>query len=617
MLTPAALLTAVLAGCASGQQLFVPAPNETTTGPEYIEPTYRLSEFAYTQSTTTRYAIPLPSPTTTKYYAKPYSELAHLAGNVSTTTWGNWNPHPAPTERPTDTDDPYGQAAWSGLWDAASLANFTWGQFSTTVKPTPVPTEELVLPPSDPFTFGDNNLTFPKDFVFGVAGSASQIEGAIAEEGRGPSVQDKIIPDSRPKDYVTNENYYLYKQDIARLAAMGIKYYSFTIPWSRILPFADPGSPVNKQGIDHYDDLINTVLDYGMLPMVTLTHFDTPLVFNGNQSVAGKYDLATQYAGFANETFVDAFVNYAKIVLTHYADRVPIWVSINEPYLYAGNAQGIKHVVQAHAEVYHFYHDELKGEGKFGIKFNNNFGMPLDPKNKTDLEATQRFQDFQLGALCNPIFLGEDYPETWKETFKDSGLNFTLTQDELNRVANTSDFFGIDPYTITVITPPPDGIEACAQNKSHPLWPTCVQEGQLANDGWAIGYRSQSYVYTTPTYFRSFLNYLWNTFKKPVFPAEFGFPVFRESEKELADQLFDTPRSVYYRSYMNAMLEAIHYDNVNVMGATAWSFADNWEFGDYEQQFGLQVVNRTTQQRFYKKSLFDLVDFVRQRSPYY
>lgn len=115
--------------------------------------------------------------------------------------------------------------------------------------------------------------------MFGVAGSAAQIEGAVALEGRSPSLLEKLITGSQPKDYITNENYFLYKQDIQRLAAMGVEYYSFSIPWTRILPFVLPGTPVNQQAIDHYNDLIDTVLDAGMQPVVTMLHFDSPLMF--------------------------------------------------------------------------------------------------------------------------------------------------------------------------------------------------------------------------------------------------------------------------------------------------------------------------------------------------
>jgi beta-glucosidase/6-phospho-beta-glucosidase/beta-galactosidase len=90
--------------------------------------------------------------------------------------------------------------------------------------------------------------------------------------------------------------------------------------------------------------------------------------------------------------------------------------------------------------------------------------------------------------------------------------------------------------------------------------------------------------------------------------------VFGEDDKEnLSDQLFDSPRSQYYLSFMSEVLKAIWEDGVEVVGAYAWSFADNWEFGDYAQHFGIQTVNRTTQERRYKKSFFDFVDFMKAR----
>lgn len=238
---------------AAAQQVYIP-----TSGPpprpwcgstsQYPTgtPTFAYSQFAYTNTETVRTAVSVtPGPTTT--YAAPYESLKHLGPNVSTTTWGNWNPDDA---KATDTADPHGQAAWSSIWESAALPNFTFrGLYSTTVSPTPVPTSELVYPPPEYFLPQDC-YNFPEGFIFGVAASAGQIEGAIADEGRTPSGLDApggmINGDST--GYVGNENYYLYKQDIERLASIGVKYYSFSISWNRILPFALPGTPVNAQG---------------------------------------------------------------------------------------------------------------------------------------------------------------------------------------------------------------------------------------------------------------------------------------------------------------------------------------------------------------------------------
>ena len=457
-----------------------------------------------------RTATSVPAPTTTYTYGPPSQSLISLVPSLSYTTWGSWNPNA--TARATDTDNPYGNAAWTGLWKHANPPNFTEkALYSTTVSPTPIPTSELVLPPAD--YFGPTDCyNFPEGFMFGVAGSAAQIEGATAEEGKAPTLMDILVQDDRPKDYVTNENYYLYKQEIERLAAMGVKYYSFSLAWARILPFALPGTPVNQPGIGHYDDLINFVLEKGMTPVVTLLHFDTPLQFYGNNlSTAADPPLIGYVNGaYQNETFVDAFVNYAKIAMSHYADRVPVWFTFNEPLLYSYNGVSIDHVIKAHARVYHWYKEELKGTGKISLKFNDNFGVPRDPTSDADVYAANHFNSFQLATFCNPIFLGEDYPDSFKQTIPDY---VPLSASDLEYIGHTADYLGIDPYTATVVTPPIPGeinsIADCASNSSSDYFPYCANQTLLNVYGWNIGYRSQSYVYITPTYLRSYLNYLY------------------------------------------------------------------------------------------------------------
>lgn len=151
----------------------------------------------------------------------------------------------------------------------------------------------MIKPTSLPFTIGKAETDayhFRDDFIWGFTGAAEQVEGAIKSEGRGPSLADLELGNGRPgarlsgTPDITCLNYYLYKQDIARLAAAGVKSYGFSISWTRILPFGYPGSPVNREGIEHYNSLINTVLEYGMTPVVTLNHFDTPAYYATNTS---------------------------------------------------------------------------------------------------------------------------------------------------------------------------------------------------------------------------------------------------------------------------------------------------------------------------------------------
>ncbi|RYP43110.1 hypothetical protein DL768_010098 [Monosporascus sp. mg162] len=607
-----------LASLVTAQQVFLPTdgptPRPQCNSTPSREPTYSYTPFSYSLTTTVRYATSRRPPTTTATYAAPPESLATLIPPQSYTTWGKWDPNA--TDSATDTDDPYGSAAWTGLWEYANPPNFTeTGVFSTTVSPTPVPSEELVLPPRD--YFGPTDCySFPEGFEFGVSSSASQVEGATAEEGKSPSLMDILVQNDRPKAYVTNENYYYYKQDIERVAAMGVKHFSFSIAWTRILPFALPGTPVNQEGIDHYNSVIDFIIEKGMVPEVTLLHFDTPLQFYGDNHTTARErpDIGYFNGGYQNETFPDAFVNYAKIVMTHFSDRVATWYTFNEPLLYSHNGKSIDHVIKSHARVYHFYKDELKGEGKISLKFNNNFGVPRNPESEADIIAADHFNSFQLGTFCNPIFLGQDYPESYKQTIHDY---IPLSEEDLAYINGTASFLAVDPYTATVIAPPTPGdkqsILDCAGNYSSPYRPYCVNETKADLFGWNIGYRSHSYVYITPPYLRSYLNYLHNTWRTPVVLSEFGFPVFAEADRNLPDQLFDTPRSTYYLSFMSEVLKAIWEDGVEVIGAYAWSYADNWEFGDYDSHFGIQTVNRTTQERRYKKSFFDLVDFMKAR----
>lgn len=193
--------------------------------------------------------------------------------------------------------------------------------------------------------------------MLGVAASAVQIEGAVADEGRTPVHMDVLTLNNpgAESNFIANENYYLYKQDIERIASMGVRYYRFSIPWSRILPFVLPGTPVNQQGLSHYEDLIDFVLEKGMLPAIVLHHTDTPLSFYNNISdilikpgTGGiGYTDAGYQLSYQNVSFEDAFVNYGKIVMAHFAEKVPIWWSFNEPLLGARNGKSIDAVIKS------------------------------------------------------------------------------------------------------------------------------------------------------------------------------------------------------------------------------------------------------------------------------
>ncbi|RFU27519.1 hypothetical protein B7463_g8830, partial [Scytalidium lignicola] len=311
------------------------------------------SSFTFTAQTTTRYATPVKSPLPSQTYAPHLKELSTLL--PPSLTYTTYSLDPTAT-----VGGKYGQSAYAALWKPLTYSN-TNLPFTATVSPTPVPTSLLFFPPAryEPCSSSLNCLNayyLPEDFVWGVASSSWQVEGGTMSEGRGPSFLDQRGALPRPAENPMNDSvvsdmhYFLYKHDIARLAAIGIPYYSFAISWPRIVPFGVPGSPINQLGLDHNDDVIETCLSYGITPIVTLTHADIPLVLGSSADL-----------GYSNEKFVDSFLYYAKIVLAQYADRVLYWVTINEPSVSFGLYSAHRNILMAHAKTSRFYKEEICG----------------------------------------------------------------------------------------------------------------------------------------------------------------------------------------------------------------------------------------------------------------
>lgn len=466
------LLVACFTAAAAGQQVYI-SSNGTSARP-YCDatlkanataapatPSFYFSAFSFTQTETYRNAVSATPAASTTTYAPPYASVSILLGNLSTTSWGNWNTAASAATSNASSSDPYGEAAYSALWENAGLTNVTSGLYTATVSPTPVPTSELILPP--PLYFGPHDCyNFPSDFMLGVSGAAAQIEGAVADEGKSPAFPDFLgalasysgvssapYTDTYTNNFVAAENYYLYKQDIERLASTGLKYYSFSISWSRIMPFALPGSPLNSQGLQHYDDLIDFIIEKGMVPVVTLLHMDPPAVFLGGGNLLDVIEDQSELyfgslnCGFQNETFQEAFINYGKIVMAHYADRVPIWLTINEPQVCCVSGPSIDNVIKSHAALYHFYHDELQGTGTVSIKMGATPAFPQISSNASHVEAAQHYTDLNIGTFLNPLAQGEDYPDALKMTIQDY---VPLSADDLTYLNGTIGKLWIHSY---------------------------------------------------------------------------------------------------------------------------------------------------------------------------
>ncbi|BCS29309.1 uncharacterized protein APUU_70879S [Aspergillus puulaauensis] len=540
-----------------------------------FQPSY--SSFHYTQVSYTRYATPLSSPLSFPTpFASPFSQLSSLLPDATYTTYS--------LDSDKEDTGQYGNDAYVSLW--ANLSYSSSPPFTTTRTPTPVPSSELVFPP--PLYYhvdSDNqssNLKLPPDFVWGASSAAWQIEGALQLDGRGPAATDSTgaiqSNDNQSDANTATMAYFLYKEDIARLAAIGVPYFSFSISWTRIVPFGIADSPINIQGLEHYDDVINTCLEYGITPIVTLNHFDFPM---------RQLDNLT--------TLPENFLYYAKHVMTRYADRVPYWFTFNEPNVgveYSFNGYNdLTSIMEAHSDVYHWYKDKLNGTGKISMKMENNLAIPLDAENKTHVAAARRYQDFILGIMNNPLFLARQVPEAVLST---TGVDFVpLTESHISKFNGTMDFWAFDPYVAQFAYPAPEEIEACAEDPSSAAWPYCVSTTPVQDDGWLAGHAGSAYSALAPQYVRQQLKYVWDTFRPAggVMVCEFGFNPFGEAERAGDAQRFDLERTLYYQGFLGEMLKAVREDGVRVIGALAWSYVD------------------VSFRRRFKRSFFDYVDF--------
>jgi beta-glucosidase/6-phospho-beta-glucosidase/beta-galactosidase len=473
---------------------------------------------------------------------------------------------------------------------------------NTTVSPTPVPSSELVPPPpiyygpnfggaQNPMVVKNSSWSFPKDFWAGVASAAYQIEGAAQDEGRGPSIWDALLhrvvgySTANQTGDIADNQYYLYKQDIARIAAIGVKHYSFSISWSRVMPFGR--GPINEQALLHYEDLIQTCLDYGVEPIVTLFHWDLPLY------------LQIAYGGWLSEEIVPDFVEYARVIFSRYGNKVNKFFTVNEPIVYCGDyplpdgyfpATSIPPIQQkyycgqstllAHSQAYRL--GKSMNISMISFKTNGGYKIPLT-NSSADAQATQRSWDFNEGWFAEPTFLTGDYPASLKAYTSTFLRNFTKA--EMQAINGSADIFAHDAYTSSFYYAPDGGIDACLSNSSNPLYPGCFNSSNTyptEDGGWNVGYAADSgspWLHKATDWVAPFLHYIQDTWKPAggIAVSEFGFAEpFEELKQPLQDIRFDLARSAYYHDYMEAILMAMS-EGVKIVGTLAWSIMDNLE----------------------------------------
>ena len=457
----------------------------------------------------------------------------------------------------------------------------------------------------------------PQPFLWGVATAAYQIEGSTNSSGRGASIWDTFshIPGKIANGDTGDRadgSYDRAKEDVALIKAMGLNAYRFSISWSRILPRGSLAEGANYEAIQHYNFLIDELIDAGIEPMVTLYHWDLPQA------------LEDKYAGWISPLIEDDFRDYAEVCFTNFGDRVKKWITLNEPWTYSlmgygtgsfapgrcsdrsrcakGNSSTEPYIVahnslNAHAAAVELYRTKYqkRQKGLIGMTLNHDWAEPRKADSEADRAAAERRNEFAMAWFLDPLTFGT-YPQSMRRLVGERLPTFS--NEQKRRLAGSYDFIGLNHYSSKYYSEPLDGGESGGGDWGRDQRNV---ESKYSEFGLLIGPQGASpWLNKVPWGFYKVLK--WNTKrytvagKPPVlYVTENGCDVPGESTLPLPLALQDSFRVDYYRDYLAAMAKA-RDEGVDVRGYFAWSLLDNFEWADgYAYRFGLHYVDYSDQ----------------------
>ncbi len=444
---------------------------------------------------------------------------------------------------------------------------------------------------------------FPADFLWGASTSAYQVEGANREDGKGLSVQDvKKVPEGTSELDVCADHYHRYKEDIALMAEMGFREYRFSIAWTRILPRG--AGEVNPKGIAFYNELIDTCLQYGIEPFVTIFHFDLPAAL-------------AEKGGWSRRESVDEFVNYCRILYENYGDRVKYWLTINEQNMLtlAGEAIGTSclrkdvsrlkqlyqdnhHMLLAQAKAMKLLHEMVPG-AIIGPAPNISLVYPRTCK-PADVLAAQNFNAIRNWLYLDMAVRGYYNPLVWAWLEQNDALPDILPGDmDIMRDAHP-DFIAFNYYSSSTVEAP-DGTEKDRGDRAQkgdrigvPGQYALTQNGTLplTQFGWEID----------PKGFRATLREVFSRYHLPMMITENGLGAYDKLESD--GSVHDGYRIDYLRDHITQMRLAVN-DGCEIMGYSPWSAIDLISTHEgMVKRYGFIFVNRDE---------FDLKDMKRYR----
>jgi len=433
-------------------------------------------------------------------------------------------------------------------------------------------------------------MIFPEDFVWGVAASSYQVEGAAGRDGGGASVWDML---GRQPGRINNgdtgdiacDHFHRYREDVGLMAEMGLQAYRLSVSWPRVLP-QGVGS-VNAKGLDFYSRLVDALLQRGITPWVTLFHWDFP------------YALYCR-GGWLNRDSADWFADYTSLVVDKLSDRVAHWITLNEPQCFIGmghldgtHAPGLQmgvaevllaahHALLAHGQAVQVIRARAKSPPLVSAAQAGTVSLP-DTDQPADIAAARasmfsirekRF--FNNSWFSDPMILGR-YPEEGIRLFEPEMP--ALQAGDLATIQQPLDFFAANIYSGNYIRATPDGdFEPAADRK--------LPETAM---GWPI---TPEALYWGPRFFHE-------RYQLPIVVTENGMAT-DDADKD--SNINDPLRIEFLQQYLQQYARAIA-DGVPAQGYFLWSVMDNFEWAEgYAKRFGLIHVDYATQQRTLKAS---------------
>ena len=433
-----------------------------------------------------------------------------------------------------------------------------------------------------------NLRSFPQSFLWGSATASYQVEGAVKEDGRGPSIWDTFShtpgkTNNGDTGDVANDHYHLYKSDIQLMKSLGLQTYRFSVAWPRIFPNGT-GIP-NPRGIDFYNRLVDELLANGIQPYCTLFHWDLP------QALEDK-------GGWQSRDTSEAFAAYAGYVAGHLSDRVRHFMTLNEMssfvdigYRDGRHAPGLKlppaavnqvrhHAVLAHGLGVQAIRANAKTGTKVGLAENATATVPVIETPEHIAAATKAYREVNAGYLT-AIMEGK-YTEGYLIHKGEAAPKFT--DADMKAIGSPLDFIGLNVYT-------PAYVRAADNPEGFAMVPSPASYPHMMSPWLHVGPEA---LYWSPRHAAK----LWNV--KEIYITENG----ASSTDVLATDglVYDSDRVMYLRNYLAHLHRAVS-EGIPVKGYFCWSLMDNYEWADgYAYRFGIHYVDFATQKRTPKLS---------------